>query len=120
MDASTPGGYRVAYMCQDISGHFAHNNVRNVKVVAAATDLDPVVTVEPQSVTVTVGGSFEAPAVACIDPEDGDLSSRVTVLDLDLVDAGTPGRCVVFYHCEDNSGNADAGIMEVIVVEPGS
>ena len=103
VDTGTPGTYQVGYLCTDSHGNTVGTG-RYVYVEPAGEDLRPTLMVQTK-MTITVGDTFTAPSATCIDPEDGDISGRVIMVEGNL-DTGTPGGYdAVYYICRDSGDN---------------
>ena len=78
----------------------------------------PIITVDPVSITLTVGGSFDPydGHATASDFEDGDITSNIMATG--AVDTGTIGVYYVDYNVDDSEGEAaETKTLEVIVEE---
>ena len=83
----------------------------------ASADLRPTLVVR-EKMTITVGDTFTAPTPTCIDPEDGDISGNIIMVEGNL-DTSTPGGYnAVSYICRDSGGNEIIKGVYVTVLPP--
>ena len=100
VDPNTLGSYLVTYNVSDSSGNAAATVTRTV-IVRDTTA--PVITVTPETLTITVGESYTPPTVTAEDSFEGSLS---VVEGGQTPDPNTVGAYVVTYDASDSSGNA--------------
>ncbi|WP_017150232.1 immunoglobulin-like domain-containing protein [Bacillus bingmayongensis] len=116
VDTSKPGRYIIVYGVTDSQGENTIN-VRNVYVVEneETPDMEPKLTV-PAKTTINVGDSFDPMAeVSAIDPEDGDITSKVKVDG--KVDTSKAGTYVLTYTVTDSISHKVTAKQTVTVKE---
>ncbi|MBO1625743.1 immunoglobulin-like domain-containing protein [Bacillus arachidis] len=113
VDTSKPGKYIIVYGVTDSQGENTIN-IRNVYVMDSA-DMEPTLTV-PVKTTINVGDSFDPmKEVSAIDPEDGDITSKVKVDG--KVDTSKAGTYVLTYTITDSQGHKVIAKQTVTVKE---
>ena len=117
IDTTTPGHYLMLYSCVDSHGtEHVNGGVRHVYVTNS--NLPPVLTLSSYQQTISVNGTWSMPTATCMDKEDGDISSLVSIYGDNSVNVHKAGTYRMSFNCEDTTGNhSDTKYFEVIVTE---
>ncbi|MAU11687.1 MAG: hypothetical protein CL607_17815 [Anaerolineaceae bacterium] len=102
VNTSVLGTYTVTYDVTDSSGNEA---VQVTRTVIVEDTTPPVITVTPQTASITVGDEYTAPTVTANDSFEGDLTTSISEAG-EIPDPDTVGTYVVTYDVSDSSGNA--------------
>ena len=119
VDNTIPGTYTVTYNVSDSEGLAAVEKTRTI--ILEPTNNIPVITVDPETITLTVGDTAPntTAGVTADDIEDGDITTDIQVGG-DTVDTTTAGTYVVTYNVTDSDGNdAVEKSRTYVVIEDG-
>lgn len=109
VDTTKLGEYKVVYQVED-----SHNNIseKTIKVVVT-TGGAPLINASDK--TILLNSTFNPlEGVSAIDKEDGDLTSKITVM-TNTVDTSKLGIYDVIYKVEDSSGNVTTKTVKITV-----
>ncbi|MGG0454655.1 immunoglobulin-like domain-containing protein [Bacillus mycoides] len=111
LDTSKPGTYYITYHLQDSQGKM-DLKTRTITV----KDQSPVITA-PDEFVITEGQQFDPMVgVKAIDPEDGDITSKVEY-EYYKGSVNEPGTYKVYYKVKDSFGNTVSTVATLIVRE---
>ncbi len=114
--APAPGLYGALYTVSDSDGAAAEPKARILLV--SETNEIPVITVNPETVTITVGDTYNVlTGVTANDLEDGDITGDITTGG-DAFDPNTVGTYVITYDVTDSDGNDAVQKTRTINVVP--
>ncbi len=108
--------YTITYTVIDTTGNIG--KATRYVYITTTPQIDtkpPTLTVNPDTVYVTQGGTFVEPNITAFDLKDGDL--RTQVQKSGTVDTATPGTYILTYTVSDKAGNSADAICIVIVTE---
>ena len=114
VDTNTEGDYTITYNVTDSDGNAASEVIRLVHIV---TNLEaPVLTLLGDlSVTHEAGAIYTDAGVTAIDPEDGDISSSVSIGG-DIVNINALGTYTITYDVTDSDGNSAVQVTRTVTV----
>lgn len=112
-----PGNYETTYTITD-SGGLTSSVTRFFTVIDVVDEAPTIILLPPDPVFLTVGDTYVEPGFNAEDSESGDLTSSV-IIDVSMLDTGTPGVYSVFYTVQDEAGNVTVVERTVIVSEVG-
>ena len=115
VDVDAVGTYVITYDCKDSSDNAAVQVTRTVTVEAAIDSTPPVIVLTgSDTITITVGGTYDEQGATCNDVVDG---ARDVIMGGDAVDVDAVGTYVITYDCKDSSDNAAVQVTRTVTVE---
>ncbi|UBH08436.1 immunoglobulin-like domain-containing protein [Macrococcus armenti] len=116
VDTSVPGTYQVIYKVFDSKGN-SFTFTRNLLVSAQNTPNEIPTITSTGSNNVVIGSEFDPMAnVTAMDKEDGDLTSKITIVS-NNVDTSKPGTYQVVYRVTDSNGSTMTFTRNILVSE---
>lgn len=114
VDTSTVGSYVLTYTATDLAGN--SSNVSRTVIVEAAPDTEaPVITlIGPETITLTLGDTYNEQGANVEDNLDSDLTATIT----GNVDTSTVGSYTLTYTAVDAANNQSSITRTVNVEEP--
>ncbi len=107
VDTTTAGTYFVVYECIDSGGlRNVGGGARAVYVVAPEQNTPPSITVDDSDILVPLNGTWTIPDATYHDDEDGDLTYRIELYNVESVNVQKEGTYTFTMFCRD-FGNSD-------------
>ncbi len=114
VDTTKPGEYRVTFQLLNSKKQVVDEVTETI--VVAANEAPVIKLYGGEQVDVYIGHTYEEPGFEAIDPEEGDLSKKVTVTG--DVDTATLGTYQVTYRVQDSLGSEATRTRTVRVIPP--
>ena len=116
VDTTTAGTYFVVYECIDSGGlRNAGGGARAVYVVAPEQNTPPSITVDDSDILVPLNGTWTIPDATCHDDEDGDLTYRIELYNVESVNVQKEGTYAFTMFCRDDGNEDGSDVREASV-----
>ncbi len=108
VDTTTAGTYFVVYECVDSGGlRNVGGGARAVYVVAPEQNTPPSITVDDSDILVPLNGTWTIPDATYHDDEDGDLTGRIQLYNVESVNVQKEGTYTFTIFCRDDGKKSD-------------
>lgn len=113
VDTGSAGTYELTYNVSDAAGNTATPVTRTVTVVADTEA--PVITITgSDTITLSLGQTYNEPGANAIDNKDGDISANIIIEN--NIEADVPGTYEVSYNVSDSAGNSAEEVIRTVII----